>query len=347
VPAATGVGSLPLDDVLEAARLVFDELPDLPHVPELPGRGPGADTVGRAAALLAGLHADHQPSGWRVVDRPGVDERRALDLLERDLDAVGAVADGFTGALKLQVAGPLTLAAGLELARGPVALADAGAVRDIADSLAEGLAGHVADVARRAPGARLVVQLDEPSLAAVVSGRVPTVSGFGAIPALDESVAAERLGVVVAAAVAAGAVPVVHCCAARPPVGVAVRAGAHAVSLEAAAVLGDAATLEAVGEAVEDGVDVFLGVVPALGPGVPPTVRDVARPARQLWRALGLAPELLAERVVVTPVCGLAGASLGWVHTAHRLCRQAAAVLAEAPEDAVVAEAPPEEERAE
>jgi hypothetical protein len=48
---------------------------------------------------------------------------------------------------------------------------------------------------------------------------------------------------------------------------------------------------------------------------------------------LGQPPETLGERVVVTPACGLAGASVGWAHTAYRLCRQVARALVEAPEE--------------
>jgi hypothetical protein len=77
----------------------------------------------------------------------------------------------------------------------------------------------------------------------------------------------------------------------------------------------------------------MLGLLPAIGPGVAPTVRDVVTPARGLWRRLGFTPERLAGVVVVTPACGLAGASDGWVQTALRLARQAARVLLEAPEE--------------
>ena len=66
--------------------------PQLPHLPELPGRGPGADLVGRTAALLVDLHVDMQPSGWRLVDRPGMDERRARAYLGEDLDELEAAA---------------------------------------------------------------------------------------------------------------------------------------------------------------------------------------------------------------------------------------------------------------
>ncbi len=37
---ATGIGSLPGTDPAEAMRIVLGELPDLPHLVELPARGP-------------------------------------------------------------------------------------------------------------------------------------------------------------------------------------------------------------------------------------------------------------------------------------------------------------------
>ncbi len=69
--AVTGIGSLPGTDPAEAAALVLGELPDLPHLPELPARGPGADMVGRGAALLVDLPVELVPSGWRLTARPG------------------------------------------------------------------------------------------------------------------------------------------------------------------------------------------------------------------------------------------------------------------------------------
>src|SRR5688572_2872366 len=116
---ASGVGSWPGTDPLEAVRTVLDLLPDLPFLPELPARGPHADVTGRSTALLAGLPVDLQPSGWRLVSRPSQDSRRARDLLARDLDALEEAADAARpSALKVQCAGPWTLAATLELPRG-------------------------------------------------------------------------------------------------------------------------------------------------------------------------------------------------------------------------------------
>jgi hypothetical protein len=325
--AATGIGSLPGDDPREACRLVVGELPDLPHLPELPHRGPGADMVGRSCGLLVDLHVDLQPSGWRVVGRPGVDERRARDLLTRDLDALEEATQGYEGPLKVQVAGPWTLAAALELTRGDKVLADPGAVRDLAESLAEGLRLHVEDVRRRVPGATLLLQLDEPSLPAVLTGSVPTASGFGALRAVDGPDAATLLR---RALDAGEAFRVLHCCAARPPLALMVAAGAQALSVDAAMLTGR--DDDTIGGYVEAGGALLLGLVPSTGPGAPPSPGELVGPARALWQRLGFAPERLAQAVVPTPTCGLAGASVGWAHTALRLLRQIGRVLVESPE---------------
>jgi hypothetical protein len=53
--SATGIGSMPGTDVAEAQRIVLGELPGLPHLVELPDRGPGADLLGRGAGFLVDL----------------------------------------------------------------------------------------------------------------------------------------------------------------------------------------------------------------------------------------------------------------------------------------------------
>lgn len=323
---ATGVGSLPGDDIDAALAVVFDEVPDFPHLPELPARGPGADMIGRTAAQLVDLHIDLQPSGWRLVARAGADERRAHELLERDLDALVAIGGTHDGRLKVQLTGPWTLAAALQTDHGPV-LADAGAVRDVCASLAETVRVHLDEVRRRVARAQVTVQLDEPSVPAVVAGTVPTSSGLSRVRPVPAADAAAGLREVVTAA---GAVPVVvHCCAADVPVDLLRDAGAGAVSLDLTTARIDH---DALGAAIEAGVQLWAGVVPALGPGVPPSVRDVVAPVRRLWHELGLPSDDLPACVALTPACGLAGASAGWARTALRLVRQAARVLAEAPD---------------
>jgi hypothetical protein len=337
--AATGVGSLPYDDPVEATRIVLGELPDLPHLPELPGRGPGADMIGRTCALLVELAVDLQPAGWRLTGAEGLDQRRSRSMLARDLDALEEVAGTHRGPLKVQATGPWTLAAGLERPRAGLVLGDHGARKDVAQSLAEGLAGHLVGVRRRVPGAELVVQLDEPSLPGILAGSVPTPSGFSRYRAVEEPEAVELLREVVQRVEDEGGCPVVHCCADRAPFGLLVRAGARALAFDLARV-GETA-MEPLAKAVDEGVGLFVGAVPSIRPperrganGTPgSTEAQVARSVLRLWRGLGFGEESAARSCVVSPACGLAGADPDWVRTALALSRKAAANLADRPED--------------
>lgn len=217
------MGSWPGTDVRETQRAVRSLLADegLPYLPELPDRGPGADLIGRAAALLVDLHVDLQPQGWRFVDRAGRDAERAAAWWRQDLDELAETFDGYEGELKVQVAGPLTLAGSVWLHRGERAVVDEGALRDLTGSLAEGIRNHVAEVERLVPGARVVVQLDEPSLPAILAGRLPTASGFGRIRAIDSYVGANLVGEVLRAAGEVGDEPQasgIRSCTAAPRV---------------------------------------------------------------------------------------------------------------------------------
>jgi hypothetical protein len=335
---ATGVGSLPGADAAaytEAVRTVLGELPDLPHLPELPGRGPGAEMVGRSLAVVAELGADLQPAGWRLTDAAGVDQRRARSVLAQDLDTLEEQALGFAGRFKVQVAGPWTLAAAVERPRGDKVLADVGARRELAQALAEGLREHVGDVRRRLPGAELVVQVDEPALPAVLSGRVPTASGFHRHRSVDDPAASAALEWVFSAVDEAGATPVVHCCGADAPLSLLVGAGARGVSIDLDVL--PVTAYDALATVLDQGVLVLLGVVPALPPadssGAPapaPAPASASAPTVRVLRlleTLGFEPESAGDRLAVTPVCGLAGAPPAWARRAMALSREVAANL--------------------
>lgn len=306
----------------EALRLVLHELPDLPHLPEMPGRGAVTGMTGRTLGMVEGLGADLQPAGWRLTGGTGagLDHRRATSQLNQDLDALEELGQGLTGSFKTQVVGPWSLAATVERPRGDRVLADHGARRELAEALAEAVTRHVADLRRRLPGVtELLVQVDEPALPAVMAGRVPTASGFGRHRSVDLPVASEALSRVLGAVEDAGAVPVVHCCAADVPVELLRGAGARGLSvdldvLEASAYDGLAAALEA-------GERVLLGIVPALEPETHPTDRSVAERVERWLDMLGLDP---SAQLVLTPACGLAGATPAWVHESLRLVRDAA-----------------------
>lgn len=322
--AATGVGSMPGTDPREAIREVLGTLPDLPFLPELPARGPHSDLIGRGTALLADLAVDLQPSGWRITARPSRDSRRARDLLAQDLDALEET-EARPPVLKVQAVGPWTLAATLELTRGDRMLADHGAVADLAASLAEGLRAQLADLGRRLPGTTLLLQLDEPSLPAVLRGQIPTASGFGRLRVPDEQTVAERLRTVLDAAEHT----VVHCCAPRPPIQLLRKAGAGALSLDAAALT--PYDDDAIGEAIESGAGLLLGLVPSTDAPLS-DLGAMLEPAKTLWRRLGMEPDRMPAAVVVTPACGLAGASPAYARRALAVSAELGRRMGEEPE---------------
>jgi methionine synthase II (cobalamin-independent) len=318
---ATGIGSMPGEDFAEATRVVLGELTALPHLPELPARSSAASMTGRAVAMLVELGADLQPAGWRLTDAPGRDHRRARSLLAQDLDVVEELAEGYQGAFKVQVAGPWTLAATVERPRGDRVIADRGARRELAQSLAEGLRTHVADVRRRLPGADLVVQVDEPALPAVLAGSVPTASGFSRHRSVAAPEATETLRWVLDA-VAADAAPVVHCCADRVPLQVLTQAGARAVSVDMARM--SRGEYDEYAGLLDRGLGLWLGVVPATDPDPVPRDRELVRRVQRLLEDLDVDPETAGDRCVVTPDCGLAGASPRWARQALGLAGQVA-----------------------
>ncbi|MET9430734.1 methionine synthase [Streptomyces sp. NPDC003036] len=323
---ATGVGSMPGGDAREAVKTVTGSFEDFPHLPELPARGPGADMIGRTLGMLVEMYAHLEPSGWRISDRPGRDTRRARSWLGEDLDALEEYTQGYEGPLKVQAVGPWTLAAALELRGGEAALGDPGACRDLAASLAEGLRAHLADVRRRVPGARVVLQLDEPSLTAVLRGQVRTASGYRTYRAVDRQVVEGALRDIVG--VSDGPV-IVHSCAPDVPFALLRRAGAAGISFDFS--LLTERDDDQIGEAAEGGMKLFAGVVGSTdGPLSDPAGSVMG--VRTLWRRLGLRPGALAESLVITPSCGLAGASPAYARAALAHCVRAARSLADNPE---------------
>ncbi len=96
-------------------------------------------------------------------------------------------------------------------------------------------------------------------------------------------------------------------------------------------------------EAAEAGLGLLTGVVSAIpapqttqarpGPAGPGDGSAEARQAAErvigLWRRLGLPLETCPEQAVITPACGLAGASPPQARAALTRCREAGSMLAE------------------
>lgn len=329
--AATGIGSWPGSNAREAAQIVVGELHSMPHLVELPARGVGADTIGRAAALLVDIGVDTVPRGYRIAaGRSGV-VRRASSLLDEDVDAFEeawekAGLHGGSRTVKVQAPGPITLAANLELPNGHRAITDAGAVRDLARSLAEGVAGHRAQLMRRLQ-TPVVVQFDEPSLPDALAGRLTGVTGLTPVHPVDDAAATALLDECVTAV---GSEVLLHSCASALPWEMLQRSAIHALSVDVSTLA--TVDFDGIGEFIESGRSVMLGVVPSTASAVNPSMEQVAQRAVAVTDRLGFPRALVRERIGVTPACGLAGASLRWARIAIELAQRAAQAIAEDPD---------------
>jgi methionine synthase II (cobalamin-independent) len=190
----------------------------------------------------------------------------------------------------------------------------------------EGLTAHLAEVRRRVPGAVPVLQVDEPSLTDVMLGHIRSASGYRTHRAVDRQVAEDRLREVLAVSEGTG---VVHSCAPGVPFALLRRAGAAAISFDFE--LLTERDEETIGEAVEAGTKLFAGIVPGTDSPLSDPAGSVMG-VRTLWSRLGLDPGTLAESVVLTPSCGLAGASPAYARAALAHCVRAARSLADNPE---------------
>jgi hypothetical protein len=322
---ATGVGSWPGRSSREAIRTVRDLHLDgagtgIAYLPETPARGPGADIIGRGAGLLLDLAVDLQPSGWRLVDRPGRDAARTAALRREDLDELAEAYDGYTGVLKVQACGPFTLAATLQLPRGERVLTDPGATADLVASLADGLRAHVCDVRRLVPGAEVLLQVDEPSLNSVLDGSLPTASGYGRVRAVDEPVVVAGLREVLRAHDGS---TVIHSCHPAVPLALLRSVGPGAISVDLTAA--SPARWESVAVTVESGTPVWAGVLPTDGSG---SATAAHRAVVDGFERAGLGGERLAG-LVVTPACGLAALTPGGARDVSRQALETARRLEE------------------
>lgn len=346
---ATGLGGLPGTSSREAARIVAGELPDLLHVPQLPGRGPGADDIGRTIALLSSvssdLAAETTVDGWRITSGAPRVMRRATSWLTEDLDRLEEAAAGYRGTVKAQVLGPWSLAAAIELPTGERALRDLGACAELSQALAEATVNVVSDLRRRFPGCPIMVQVDEPSLPVVLAGAVGTASGLSRYAPVDAQVAQRNLGVVLAAVSRSQAVAGVACARADVPIDLLIAAGAEFLALDFTVGVPD----EPVGRAWERGIGLLAGSV---SPALVESARDgrgiddvrASAPVREYAARLGLLDPKWLRHVVVTPTGSLASMPPQSVVPAYRACRAAGRVLRE---DTDVAEGdlPIEQER--
>ncbi|QGU04385.1 uroporphyrinogen decarboxylase/cobalamine-independent methonine synthase family protein [Corynebacterium comes] len=317
---AYGLGPLPGTSIPGAADVILSETGDLPHLPELPDRGLGSDPVGRTAGLLEAVIVDRGPRSWIMTDRPQLLTRRTWDLLNRDLDELEEAWGTTIPNLKVQITGPWTLAAGIELANGHRVITDRGALRDLTDALIEGVNQHVRDVATRFH-ADVTVQIDEPDLPDI-SGGLRGATAFNPVRPVNPKDLAERLAHVVEGLDSEHVM--LNQTGYAPLWDVARDSGAQTVLITLDQVTGTE-QLDGLGQTVSAGTRIGLGVT---GPEdrvdellARPRERAVA--VARFWEQLGLDPRWLTDRVDVHPRAGI---THGTVTQAAQAYRMAAAV---------------------
>lgn len=323
---ATATGSHPGTDPAEAAKAVVGEL-SLTYLPELPARGLGADMIGRTAAQLIDIPLDNSTTGYRIGVSAGPVARAARGFLAADLDAFDAARELIrsTGPIKLQFAGPLTLAAALELRSGHRAAKDLGASRDLAESLAETIVVAIGRLGARF-GADIVIQLDEPAASSVLEGTVPALTRLDPIRPLPLPEARDVLGIVTGAVVSAGAQVIVHDCGPNIPWDLY---GTTPVSLDLPLVLrgANAGAVDAIGTFLDKGGVLGAGIVDPRGTAPEPPPEKALEQLVKLVDRLGLSRDVIRDQAFATTACGLAGTAPSAVVGKLTAVRKAAELL--------------------
>lgn len=298
----TGVGSWPGTDITDACQIVFDVAQHLPFLPELPERGYGADTIGRTMALVMQADANFAirttASGWQLDGSIGRDSRRAMSYLERDIDVMHETFSDYEGDFKVQVVGPWTLAASVELATGQKILGDIGATRDLSAALVEATRAHVVDVQTRLPKANVVLQCDEPMLAKVQYGAVPTASGWHRYHSVEAHVLTSVLTDLITGH--GGAASIVHDCS-SDFVFEALKMPGLGWSLDIS-ILGSQ-HFDLIGEHIESGGFLVLGIDFT-------SQRQAIAKIKELGSSIGYSVTDWARSIGVSPTCGLAHMSV-------------------------------------
>ena len=337
---ATGIGSLPIalaqhergTSPRVAAEIVRDSFPRLPHVVELPARRAGADMIGRTAALLSQISDDFAlttvPTGWRLTSRAGLDMERARQFLQQDDDALAEVYADYHGSMKVQICGPLTWSRSVENLSGEPALSDIGFVRDAVRVVPELIAQLSRRMRSLVPGlTQLIVQIDEPALLQVISGGVPTASGYSRVRSISAQQVTTWFSDLVQTTQQADTALWLHNCADEALIDLANVAAFSGTSFDISTIT--TADVDRLGTAFERGRTLVIGAIGvsdwSLAEGV---IASRACERIELLRSrLSIPQDEWARQVVVTPACGLAGATPAQARTVMKAASAAAASL--------------------
>jgi len=314
--ASTGVGTVPFLEVPETLDRIARDCPDLPYWPQMIRMHPGADMILQFAEILPFLIVD---TGQRKIIVESEHREEALaEFYERimagDLDYFAlphdsansfyafldrAKADPDFGPvyLKGQVTGPITFGQAIRTAEGKSLIDDP----EIADPIVKGLGAIAAWQVREinATGRSPLIFIDEPSL-----------TGFGsAFSTLNREEVIRMLNETIETAHSSGPVLTgIHVCG-NTDWGMVLSSNLDVINFDAFGYL-DAFLLytEDIIRFIERGGYLAWGIVPTLDYSEDISAAELA--SRLKTAILGLAGqgidlELLKNRSLITPACGL------------------------------------------
>lgn len=337
---ASGWGALETRDPREAARIIAGEAA-VPFIPQLINRGVGSSLSGSTLSLLSSSYVQG-PRSWQMSG-PTVASRRRNDEIHRDIDVYEKAWEGGSALssqeMKVQVMGPWSLAVATELSDGHRIVSDKSAVRGFHDEWSGGVAEYLSEIHRRF-GKRIVLHIEEPYVGTLVRGRIAGTTDWDIIPPVHNDVLStewdrtiggvfDELGGVITDDASQGVVAgVVMSCGASLPDNLEMPAWTLPLiglgELERAAADGASThhILDRVGELIDaDGRSMVIGVAGDNGAdagdrdqstvttayATEDPARDRAVRIARVWKAMGINPTLMGERVSIVEGHGRRG----------------------------------------
>lgn len=317
---ATGIGSLPHSDEREACRLMLDAFPDAPVWPQLPGRSFLENLYAQYSEGLAGIRVDHEAQ--RVSFDTGVGFTEELEsfyqaVIDRDLERF-AMTPGHAAGLaefareheselkgrplvKGQVTGPVSFGLSVTDQDGKAALHDETLEEVIVKGLGLKAAWQLDVLRKAAPGAKVLICLDEPYLVSV---------GSALVSVTREQVMSDMLECLGAFDADLTAM---HCCG-NTDWSIVFDSGVDIVSFDASSGMeGFIAYHEDIAAHLERGGSIAWGVVPNDERIVSATADGLAGEIEAAIETLakrGIDSGLIARRSMITPCCGLGSATI-------------------------------------
>lgn len=291
--ASTGIGSLPHRDARAAAEFSLDHC-SIPFVPWLPRRSPAEGSIAQAMIGMQGVTAGQYGS---ILVEPARVDPLAPVVTDLSHDSFGglqaflsvASERSYTGWVKWQFVGPVTLGLALMRAGVPMSEAFESAVRSVRERVQ-----HIIGAVESAlPGVRQLVFIEEGDLAELME------PGFALAPDTAIDLVSGAL-----AAIESSAISGLHVCG-PADIPSLLATGPAVLSLPVHESLIDQAGYLV--RFLERGGYVAWGVVTTTGP-VSGNSERAWRRLSSLWCELvnrGADPAMLRQQSLVTPECGL------------------------------------------